>query len=98
MHKKTACKGDYLCTPGAGGYILCVDSDLQRGANVTIELVLRTLNIIDLEGVNAHVTFDGSLKSQRRQWMEPEWQHLYTFRQRLGHCHHDNDGYSYSKL
>jgi hypothetical protein len=61
VHKKTACKGDYLCTPGAGDYMLSVDSDLQRDANVTIELGLSTLNIIDPEGVNAQVTFDGSL-------------------------------------
>ena len=48
-------------TSGAGEYTLSFDGNLQRDANVTIESGLSTVNIIVPEGVNAQVTFDGSL-------------------------------------
>jgi hypothetical protein len=46
---------------GAGDYTLSFDGDLQRDASVTIDSGVGTVNIIVPEGVNAHVTFDGSL-------------------------------------
>lgn len=48
-------------TSGAGDYSLSFDGDLQRYTSVTIESGLSTVNIIVPEGVNAQVTFDGSL-------------------------------------
>ena len=48
-------------TSGAGDYTLSFDGDLQRDASVMIESGLSTVHIIVPEGVNAHVTFDGSL-------------------------------------
>jgi len=48
-------------TSGAGDYTLSFDGDLQRDANVMIESGLSTVNIVLPEGVNAQVTFDGSL-------------------------------------
>jgi hypothetical protein len=48
-------------TSGAGDYTLSFDGDLQRDASVMIESGLSTVHIIVPEGVNAQVTFDGSL-------------------------------------
>lgn len=50
-------------TSGAGDYTLSFDGDLKRDANVTIESGVSTVTIIIPEGVNAKVTFDGSLSS-----------------------------------
>lgn len=54
---------DVTFTSGAGTYTLSFDGELQRDVNVKIESGVSTITIIVPEGVNAKVTFDGSLSS-----------------------------------
>jgi hypothetical protein len=50
-------------TSSAGNYTLSFDGNLQRNASVTIDASMCTMNILVPAGVNAQVTFDGSLSA-----------------------------------
>lgn len=64
---------------GSGDYTLSFDGDLQRDASVTIDSGLSTVNLIIPEGVNAQVTFDGSLTTINADGGWEQNGNVYTF-------------------
>jgi hypothetical protein len=54
---------DMYFRSGAGSYTLDFSGDLKRDANISIDSGVSTVKVIVPEGVNARLSFDGSLSN-----------------------------------